>query len=222
MIKAELIGRNYKMNKLCIILISILICTTGCSTAYTVHVNGFSKLDEPIIEKTSIYVTVDPNSQNPIFDNEIKTKIEFLLKEQGYVPASDIELSDYRLAFQIGLDSRKVSGYTPLYRPFVSFHDSYWGDYHFGYTSYVPYVDTYYDQWLVLRVFDADPDTAPQTEQVFWIGEAVMDTSVADLRRVVDYLLVAGFEYFGVDTRKQVTLKIPPDDPGIIRISALR
>lgn len=222
MIKPELIGRDYKMNKLCIILISILICTTGCSTAYTVHVNGFSELDEPIKEKASVYVKVDPNSQNPIFDNEIKTKVEILLKEQGYVPASDIELSDYRLVFQVGLDSRRVSGYTPLYRPFMSFHDRYWGDYHFGYTSYVPYIDTYYDQWLVMKVFATDPDTAPRTEQVIWIGEAMIGTDVADLRRVVNYLLVAGFEYFGRDTKRQITLKILPDDPRIIRISALR
>ena len=209
------------MNKLCLVLLSVSICFGGCTTVYTVRVNGFSKLDETIKEKTSIYVTVDPNSQNPIFDNEIKTKIEILLKEQGYVPASDVELSDYRLAFQISLDSRRVSGYTPLYRPFVSFHDGYWGDYHFGYTSYVPYVDTYYDHWLVLKVFAPDPDAAPQAEQVVWIGEAVAGTSVADLRHVVNYLLVAGLEYFGEDTGKQMILKILPDDPRIIRITTV-
>ena len=87
------------MNKLCIILVSILICTTGCSTAYTVHVNGFSALDQPIRDKASIYVAVDPNSQNPIFDKEIKAKIEMLLKSHGYIPTPNIELSDYRLAF---------------------------------------------------------------------------------------------------------------------------
>jgi hypothetical protein len=209
------------MNKLCWILLSISVYIGGCSPVYTVHVNGFSKLDEPIGEKTSIYVAVDPNSRNPIFDNEIKTKIEILLEGRGYVPASNVQSSDYRLTFQAGLDSRKIAGYEPLYRPIIGFHDSYWGDYHFGYTSYVPYVDTYYDHWLVLKVFTAETDEARQTEQVVWIGEAMTGTNVADLRRVINYLLVAGFEYFGVDTGRQMALKIPPDDPRIIRISAL-
>jgi hypothetical protein len=210
------------MNKLFLILVTISICTAGCTATYTVHVNGFSELDEPIKDKTSIYVVVDPNSQNPIFDNQIKAKIEILLKWHGYVPAPNVEQSDYRLAFQAGLDSRSVSGYMPLYRPSMGFHDSYWRDYHFGYTSYVPYVDTNYDQWLVMKVFAPDRSSASDTEQVVWIGEAMTGTSVADLRHVVNYLLVAGFEYFGVDTRRQMILKIPPDDPRIIQIATFR
>jgi len=209
------------MNKLFLILLAVSISVTGCSTSYTIHVNGFSELDKPIKDKALIYVSVDPNSQNPIFDKEIKTKIEMLLKSDGYIPATYIEQADYRLVFQAGLDSHRISGYTPLYRPVIGFHDSYWGDYHFGYTSYIPYVDTYYDHWLVLKVFAADPDVAPQAEQVVWIGEAMAGTNVADLRHVVNYLLVAGFEYFGVDTGRQITLRIPPDDPRIIQISVL-
>ena len=38
---------------------------------------------------------------------------------------------------------------------------------------------------------------ASETEQVIWIGEAMVGTEVADLRRVVNCLLIAGFEYFG-------------------------
>jgi hypothetical protein len=187
-----------------------------------VHVNGFSELDRPISDKASIFVTVDPNSQNPIFDKEIKAKIEMLLKSHGYVPAPDVELADYRLAFQAGLDSRRVTGYTPLYRPFIGFHDRYWGDYNYGYTRYVPYFETFYDQWLVMKVFTTGRDAASEAGQVVWIGEAMTDTSVADLRRVVNYLLVAGFEYFGVDTRKQMTLTIPPDDPGRTQLATFR
>ncbi len=210
------------MNKLYLILISILFCTTGCSTIYTVHVNGFSELDEPMKEKASIYVTVDPNSQNPIFDGQIKARIEMLLNSHGYVPASNVESSDYRLAFHVGLDSHRVTGYTPLHRPFMAFHDRYWGDYSFGYTSYVPYFDTLYDQWLVMKVFAPDRADASEAEQVVWIGEAMTDTSVADLRHVVNYLLVAGFEYFGVDTKRQMNLIISHNDPRITQIVTFR
>ncbi|MHC4439745.1 MAG: DUF4136 domain-containing protein [Planctomycetota bacterium] len=210
------------MKKLFLILITVYICTAGCTRKFTVYVNGFSELEEPIKDNASVYVTVDPNSRNPIFDSQIKAKVEMLLEQHGYVPAPNAGQSDYRLAFQVGLDSRRVAGYEPLYRPCVGFHDGYYGDYHFAYTTYVPYVDTYYNQWLVMKVFASDPDAAPQTEQVVWIGEAMTGTNVADLRHVVNYLLVAGFECFGVDTGKQMILKIPPDDPGIILISALR
>lgn len=203
-------------------MVTISICIGGCTAKYRVHVNGFSELDQPIKDKASIYVSVDPNSRNPIFDSQIKAKIEELLKWHGYVPAANVELSDYRLAFQAGLDSRRVSGYAPLYRPSIGFHDGYWGDYHFGYTSYVPYSYTNYDQWLVLKVFAPDSSSASDAGQVVWIGEAVAGTSVADLRHVVNYLLVAGFEYFGVDTGRQMTLKIPPDDPRIIQIATFR
>ena len=210
------------MKKLCLVLLSMSIWTGGCTTTYIVHVNGFSELNRPIKEKASIYVAEDPNSRNPIFDNEIKSKIEMLLKEHGYDPVSDVGHSDYLLTFQVGLDSRRVSGYTPLYRPYFGFYDRYWGDYHFGYYGYVPYIDTYYDQWLVIKVFAGESDTTPRSEKVIWIGEAMIDSDTADLRQVVNYLLVAGFEYFGKDTGRQIVLKIPPDDPRIIRISALR
>jgi hypothetical protein len=203
-------------------LLTISICATGCTTRYRVHVNGFSELDKPISDKASIYVSVDPNSQNPIFDREIKTKVEVLLTSHGYIPALNVESADYRLAFQVGLDSHRVTGYTPLYRPSIGFRGRYWGDYDFGYTSYVPYFETIYDQWLVMKVFAAGRTAASEDGKVVWIGEAMTDTSVADLRDVVNYLLVAGFEYFGVDTKRQMALTIGPDDPRIIRISTLR
>ena len=210
------------MNKICLIFLTVSLCAAGCTTSYTIHVNGFSELDQPIKEKASIYVAVDPNSQNPIFDKEIKAKIEMLLESHGYNPVSDVEQAGYRLAFHVGLDSHRVTGYMPLYRPYMGFHDRYWGNYNLGYTRYVPYFETFYDQWLVMKVFDAGRADASEAGKVVWIGEAVVGTDAADLRQVVNYLLVAGFEYFGKDTKRQMTLKIPPDDPGIIRISALR
>src|SRR4030042_227757 len=194
------------MNKLYLILLTIPIYAAGCTTTYRVQVNGFSELAQSIRDKASIYVAVDPNSQNPIFYKEIKAKIEMLLKSHGYIPAPDVEQADYRLAFHVGLDSHRVTGYTPLYSPFMGFHDRYWGDYNFGYTRYVPYFETFYDQWFVMKVFATGRDDTSKTGQVVWIGEAMTDTGDADLRRVVDYLLIAGFEYFGVDTKRQSAL----------------
>ena len=210
------------MNKVYSILVIILICNAGCTTTYVVRVNGFSEIEEPIKDKSSIYVTVDPNSQNPIFDNQIKAKIEILLKSHGYVPAPDVEQADYRLAFRAGLDSQRVTGYTPLHRPFMGFHNRFRGGYNFGYTTYVPYSETIYDQWLIMKVFSVGRTAASEAGQVVWIGEAMTGTSDADLRRVVNYLLVAGFEFFGVDTKRQMVLKISPEDPRITQLFTFR
>ena len=210
------------MNKLCLFLLTLPICAAGCTSTYMVHVNGFSEVNEPIKENASIYVAVDPNSRNPIFDNEIKTRIETLLKQQGYVPAANAERLNYRLTFKTGLDSHSVSGYMPLYRPYFGFRDRYWGYYHFDYYGYAPYIDTYYDQWLVIRVFATKPGAAAGTEQVIWIGEAVVASDIADLRQVINYLLVTVFGHFGQDTGRQIVVKIAPDDPRVLEISALR
>lgn len=203
-------------------MLTVSICATGCTTSYTIRVNGFSELDRPIKEESSIYVVVDPNSQNPIFDKEIKARIEMLLESRGYVPALDVEKADYRLIFQVGLDSHGVRSYTPFYHPYSGFYNRYWGNYDLGYTRYVPYFETFYDQWLVMKVFDTGPEDTSEDGKVVWIGEAMISTDAADLRQIVNYLLVASFEYFGKDTKRQMTLRIPPDDPRIIRISALR
>jgi len=203
-------------------LLTIPIYAAGCTSAFTVHVNGFSEFDQPIRDKASIYVAIDPNSRNPIFDNQIKAKIEALLKSHGYAPAADVEQADYRLAFHAGLDSHRVTGYAPLYRPYLGFHDRYWGNYNLGYTRYVPYFETFYDQWLVMKVFATDYDDASEAGKVVWIGEAMTDTSIADLRRVLDYLLVAGFEYFGADTKRQMTIKVAPEDPRITQLATFR
>ena len=186
------------------------------------HVNGFTEPDLQIRDKASIYVTVDPNSQNPIFSKEIKTKIDELLKWYDFAPAPSIELSEYRLTFQVVMDSRSSSGFAPLYHPYVGFQSGYWRGYHLGYNTYVPYYDTFYDQRLSMKVFARDSTTGANSGQVVWVGEAMISTSGDDFRRTINYLLVGCFEYFGADTTRQKSLIVTEDDPRIIRIESLR
>jgi hypothetical protein len=206
------------MLKFCLFLTVFSICVVGCTQGYNVHVNGFSEQGRQIKEGASVYVSTDPNSQNPIFDKEIKTKIEELLRWYDYVPASAVEKSDYRLAFNVRIDSHQSSGFTPLHHPYAGFDGGYRGDYYFGYTTYVPYYDTYYDQRLAMKVFARDNTTDSNSEQVVWIGDAMISTSGDDIRQTINYLLVACFEYFGIDTTRQKKLYITEKDPRIIRI----
>jgi hypothetical protein len=71
-----------------------------------------------------------------------------------------------------------------------------------------------------LKVFAPETD-AIKNEKVIWIGEAMISTDSADLRRIVDYLLIVGFEYFGEDTNRQIVVKISSDDPRIIKMTTL-
>ena len=200
----------------------ISMSVAGCTSGYRVHVNGFSEQDQPVRDKASIYISLDPNSRNPIFDKEIKTKIEELLRWYDYVSASVLEQSDYRLTFQAGVDSHQSSGFTPLYHPYVGFHGGYWRDYYFGYTTYVPYYDTFYDRRLMMKVFSRSTAGDSAGEKLVWVGEAMISTSGDDFRRTINYLLVGCFEYFGVDTTRQKSMIITENDPRILRIEALR
>jgi hypothetical protein len=87
---------------------------------------------------------------------------------------------------------------------------------------YFPYSDTYYDRWLSMKVFTQDNDTNSDDEKVIWVGEAMISTSGDDIRRVIDYLLVGCFEYFGVDTSRQRELIIAEDNPEILLIESLK
>lgn len=208
------------MTKRCLIPALLVTCAAGCTTTYHVHFNGFSELAEPIQDQASVHVVLDADSQNPIFDREIKAKIETLLKWHGYIPADAPAGSDYRLTFQAGVNSRSVSGLAPVYHPAGGLYGGYWEGYHFGYATYIPFSDTLYDQWLVLKLFALPPAGTSRRDQLVWVGEAITSTSVADLRQAVNYLLVAGFEYLGVDTKRRIGLTIRADDPRIIQLTA--
>ncbi|MBN2181222.1 MAG: hypothetical protein JW715_04850 [Sedimentisphaerales bacterium] len=210
------------MKKLSLILITVSICA-GCTTGYRVHVNGFSESGQQLTEKASVYVSEDPNSQNPIFDKQIKAKIEELLKYYDYVPALSVEQANYRLIFQVTMDSHSSSGFMPLYHPYyMGYYGGYRRSYYYGYTTYVPYYDKFYDQRLVIKVFARNTKTDSVREEVVWVGEAMISTSGEDIRQVVDYLLVACFEYFGADTTKQKSLVVTENDPRILKIESLR
>jgi hypothetical protein len=210
------------MKKLSLIVISASMCLAGCTTGYRVHVNGFSEQGRHIANKASIYVSLDPNSRNPIFDEQIKAKIEELLKWYDYVPAPSLEQSDYRLTFHAWISSHHSYGFYPFYQPYMGFSGGYWNDYYFGYSTYVPYYDTFYNQRLMMKVFTHNPGDDSDAGKIVWVGDAVISASGDDFRKTIDYLLVACFEYFGIDTTEQKSLVITEKDPRILKIESIR
>jgi hypothetical protein len=188
----------------------VVLCAAGCTTSYRVYVNAYSQMGTPPAREVPISVVTDPKAQNPVLSDQIKAKVERLLRNEGYNVAP-VDKAEYRLSFQLGMRTGEVIGYVP-------YREYYWGGYGgwhrgygFGYTAMAPYVDTYFDQWLTMRLAQAKPGD-PNEGKVIWVGEAVTQTEQVDIRRAADYLLVADMQEFGLDTHGQAAITIREDD----------
>jgi hypothetical protein len=195
-----------------VIFLLLLIClSTGCSRI-EVRVNGFTSTGTALQlpAHTSIAVAEDPNAQNPIFEKEIAGKIQKLLSSKGYsLPSS--EKTEYNFTFHYGIDSgRTITGAMPIHHPVgpVTAHPYYGA----GYTTYMPYSHTVYTRWLILYLTDAKKFKETRKIEHVWIGEVISSGSSTDLRSVINYMLVAAFDHFGENTKKQIRKMLPEDD----------
>ena len=194
------------MRKRYSLLIASLLFVTGCAESYVVRVNGFAKAKSQISADARIYVATEANAANPIFESEVRAKIEALLKSRGYHVADAPGAADYRLAFELGFLPRQETYYTV--------EPQYFGrhPYYYGMGTYVPRVMTVWDQWLRVKAY--------RNDEVIWVGEAEISEYFPDKRRAVDYLIIGAFEYFGQDTAGQKTLTLSPKDPRIAVIGS--
>ncbi len=203
----------------------------GCGASYSVGVNGYAASGRSlqIQQDATICVVTDSNAPNPILEKEIGVKIEKLLAEKGFrvegVPPSNRgqdarDTADYYLRFGYGIDAgRTVTEAIPVHHPM--FYDEYYfpGFYWRGYTTYMPYSEVIHTRWLVLRLYEGPPDKASKSAKPSWIGEVTSAGTSSDLRELLNYMLVAAFEHFGQDTRRQISTAISPDDERILRLT---
>lgn len=195
--------------------------TAGCTSGYRVHVNTFTELGEPLGKTASIYVARDPNSRNPILGDQMAAKATRLLQDYGYNPVATAQTADYTLTFRAGVQSDRVTDYTPVYRPFGGFYGGYFGGWRGGYTTYMPYIETVHTHWLEMRLFPRD-ETGKERAGPVWMGEAVVGRDDPELREAINYLLIGCIEYLGVDTTKWVTMTIKRDDPRVLSLAEVR
>jgi hypothetical protein len=76
----------------------------------------------------------------------------------------------------------------------------------------VPYSEIIYTRWLVLRLVDGDVYRNSQKVEPLWIGEVTSAGPSSDLREVINYMLIAAFEYFAQDTGRQIIAVISQAD----------
>jgi hypothetical protein len=206
------------MTRYALILIIVAACAAGCTPTYTVHVNTFSQIKEPLSPAASIYVATDPNSRNPILAERIAAKIRTLLQERGYTPVEKAEGARYALTFRAGVDSTRYLDYMPVSRPFGYYgYGGFYRGFGYGYTTYVPYIETVYANWMEMRLYNQGENTKERPQPI-WIGEGIVGTDEPDLRRAVNYLLLGLMQYFGADTERWVSIRIKANDP---RVQAL-
>ena len=199
------------------ILTAAIAGLAGCTPGYRVHVNTFADPNRPVTQGASVFVVQDPNAGNPILRRQVASKIDELLQGYGYSPVATADRANYLLTFETGFNSNEVVDFTPIYRPFGGFYGGFGGRFHhggFGYTTYVPYVDTIFEHWLRMRLYTKH-GTALNQANVVWLGEALTGADNPELRQAVNYLLVGCMEHFPVDTHEWIAMTIKRTDPRI-------
>jgi hypothetical protein len=210
-----------------IFLVSLLIFVVGCAldirtTGYLDRASGVTALTKG----TAFAVMENAQAENPIFDREVKGKLEKMLTKRGYRIAPP-ETADYLLTYGYsigpGFRSSVVTSYGLPQTQITSVPDGRGGVTTRAVTTpgqpfSVPMISTEYTRQLTVKVADAARQREDKKEHVIWVGETHSIDPSSDLRYDVDYLLVVTFAYFGQDTGKQVRVNLGPEDPEVLEL----
>ena len=214
------------MNKfLGLVLLFLLSAAAfGCASVrvYHVQVNGYTESAGPSLTPgASLFVLEDQKAQNPLLEKEVKAKIEALLTKQGY-PLVPYDRAAYYVLFTYGLGNpQMVSVTAPTWGVGFGFGSGYCGPgvgYGISWPGCGPfYTETQalYDRWLRVSVVDGKYYRATGKSRPLWVGEAHSTGTSSDVREVINPLLIAAFEKFGVNTGKAWPATIKQNDPRV-------
>jgi len=202
-----------------LLFLFLAVFCTSCTRLY-VNVNGYLEQNTHIEQGKRVFVFINKGIANPILAKEIADKMQKVLVTKGYYLADDISNSDYVLTFAFAIDSGKPITSSSTYSYSTS---SYELNIYTGQFELVPHAHTQtnissgtmYTRNLVLTLFDSKELLVKQKANPIWIGEIGSSGSSSDLRKVLDYLIVAGFENFGEDTKGQQKYKFLEGDKRI-------
>jgi hypothetical protein len=203
--------------KLWLLSLPIAFLSIGCAGSYSVVVNGYSSTgkDVEIPQGASFSVITDSNVPNPILEKEVATKVDRLLRDDGY--DTEAAAPDYYLLFDFGINGGQVvTDVVPIHHPGFYYPYRYPHFRWYGYTTYVPYSEVVYTRWLSLKLIDGKTYRASKDAEPLWIGDVASAGENSDLRHVVNYMLIAAFDHFGQDTQRQIVETIPADDQRVL------
>lgn len=154
---------------------------------------------------------------NPIFDQTVREKIEFILESMGYLTIPP-EQADYFLHYNY--DMTEQTAVRRIYYPrsrwrgsFIrgsSLSDPYYYD-RWGHTPYMEEPYTIYTGKLRVSVTRNAGSGGAEENNMLWVGESLAETYDPDMRGLINYLLAASFRYFMQDTGKSRSVSLDDD-----------
>jgi hypothetical protein len=208
------------------ILVTLMLSCLGCTPAYRVQVNGFSDPDYAgrMAPRAKFHVRENPQAENPLFEKEIRLKIEKMLQSKGFI-IGNADTADFLCTFQYSVGIGLVRmGSIPVQSPPLASAVTVANPAGTtqttmimapGPTTYVPYARTDYDRWLNIIIKDARSFRETREEKMVWYGDISSAGPSRDLRKVIDYMLIAAFDAFGKDTKQGILSDIKEDDARI-------
>lgn len=201
----------------------ILCCLSGCASQQ-VMTNTYlasSPVPEPVSAGAAFAVLPNTNVPNPIFDQTVREKIEFMLTDLGY-QITEPSQADFLVHFAYDMQGdtreRQIVHTFPRFRGFsvrgANYYDPFWDD-GLGYTTYTSDPYTVYIGKLRLQIDRRTNQAGPAESNAVWVGEAFTESYDPDLRNMMNYLLAAEFRYFMKDTGRARTLSL--NDEGIVK-----
>lgn len=187
---------------------------TDANNWWGVKVNSFVALDASSKGKTYVITSAMQNvSDNDLEFQEFARYIDNALSPRGYVKTDKNENADLliRLGYGIGAPQTTRDTYT------TSTGYSYpVGSMWFTVPPSKKTVQsTKYMRNLVLEAYDLkDPNRKSQ----LWKTTVTSKGSTSDLRIALAYMVAASGDYFGINTGKQLEIKIWGDDPRVLDI----
>lgn len=178
-------------------------------------------LQEAAIPDAAFAVIPNTNVANPILDQTVKEKIEFMLESMGYQIAVPGQ-ADYFLQYHYDMEAETAvrHRFLPRRRSFYDrgsrFNDPF-RDSGFGYSTYTSEPYTLY--LAKLRITASSKDAVTGEQKVIWVGETLTKSLNPDLRNLIDYLIAASFRYFMKDTGRNKNVVL---DEGNSAVEGLR
>lgn len=215
-------------------IVTILIATciaTGCAT-YNVGVTSYLATDQPfpLPNADALFAVVaESEPLEPLLEHEVRRKLAYLLEQRGYpVERLSDETTRFLVAADFGIDDgRTVIGSYTIDRPgYVRTSYVYAGKgrkrvyrtFYPGYSERRYYRYKLYTSGLSLTLYDhrrareLEAADQPVDEAIIWRATAQTEQRSSDLRKHLDYLLLAALEKWGADTGPREEVRLAEGD----------
>ncbi len=200
----------YRALVLDICLVGLL--TAGCTALVNVSVNGYTRGEPALLSGKHVFIAKNEKASNPLLDEEVRSKLKRALTMKGFIAVDSPGEAALRLEYDYGVDQGRT--FTE-----VTSSQDYQLNVFSGQFESVSHTSsdttTVFTRKLFLRLYDSHGVTVSQPPTPVWVGEVTSRGSSSDLRRVIDFLIVAGVEHLGQNTGREMRRRYTFDEDPI-------